>query len=199
VCAAVVVLRRFGLRHPAVYLVPGIALWICVHESGVHATIAGVILALLIPTSASHDDPVERIERRFHPWTGFVVVPLFALANTGVAIDADSVERAVESPVTLGILTGLVIGKMLGIAVFSWAALRLRVARLPSGLDGLQIGAVAIVAGIGFTVSLFVAELAFSGAVLADAKIGILAASIVAGSCGLGAVALASRRGREQR
>jgi NhaA family Na+:H+ antiporter len=195
VCVAVVGLRRAGLAHPAWFAIPGIALWICVHESGVHATIAGVVLAFLLPTAPGDDaGPVEQLEHTLHPWTGFVVVPLFALANAGVVLDGDSVRRAVTSPVTLGILTGLVIGKMLGIAVFAWVALRLRVAQLPAGLDGLQIGAVAIVAGIGFTVSLFVAELAFTGTTLADAKIGILAASIVAGVVGTGAVALASRR-----
>jgi NhaA family Na+:H+ antiporter len=193
VCVVVVALRGVGVANVLVFLVPGLALWVCVHESGVHATIAGVALALLLPTSAGDDGPVERLEHHLHPWTGFLVVPVFALANAGVVLGGDAIDRAIESPVTLGIFAGLVIGKMLGIAVFSWVALRLRLARLPPGLDGLQIAAVALVAGIGFTVSLFVAELAFTGAALADAKIGILAASVVAGGCGIGAVALVSR------
>jgi len=195
VCAAVVVGRRFGVEHPAWFLVPGIALWICVHESGVHATIAGVALAFLLPTGPGREDgPVERLEHGLHPLTSFVIVPLFALANAGVLLDGERVLRAFESPVTLGVVTGLVLGKMIGITLFALLALRLRIARLPPGLDGAQIAAVSIVAGIGFTVSLFVAELAFRGSTLAEAKIGILVASVLAGSAGMVAVVLASRR-----
>jgi NhaA family Na+:H+ antiporter len=192
-CGAVVALRRAGLTNPACYVVPGIALWLCVREGGVHATIAAVVLALLLPTGPEGNRALERVEHHLHPFTGFVVVPLFALANAGVLLDADSLGRAFASPVTLGIVTGLVLGKMLGVGAFAWLALRLGIARRPPGLDGLQIGAVAIVAGIGFTVSLFVAELAFHGTTLADAKIGILAASVVAGGLGFAAVAFASR------
>ena len=198
VCGATLALRRVGVMHPVGYVVPGIVLWICTHESGVHATIAGIALALLLPTGRGDDaGPVERLEHGLHPFTSFLVVPLFALANAGVLVGGDRVQRAFESPVTLGVVTGLVLGKMIGISVFAWLAVRLGVARLPRGLDHVQILAVAIVAGIGFTVSLFVAELAFSGSLLAEAKIGILCASSIAAVTGIAAVALASRRHAE--
>jgi NhaA family Na+:H+ antiporter len=194
VCVGVVLLRRIGFAHPSWFLVPGVALWICVHEAGVHATIAGVVLALLLPTGPGvAEGPLEKLENALHPLTSFVVVPLFALANAGVVLDADTVRRAVESPVTIGIVTGLVVGKMLGITAFAWVGVKLGVARLPAGLDLTQVFGVSVVAGIGFTVSLFVAELAYSGSILSDAKIGILAASVLAGLLGALALALASR------
>jgi NhaA family Na+:H+ antiporter len=195
VCVATIALRRLGMAHPFWFVVPGIALWVCVHESGVHATIAGILLAFLLPTApGAASGPLERLEHALHPFTSFVVVPLFALANAGVLVGGDRVQRAFESPVTLGVVTGLVVGKTIGITAFAWVAVRLRLARLADGLDHLQILAVAMVAGIGFTVSLFVAELAFTGPTLAEAKIGILGASLIAAAAGLGAVSLASRR-----
>jgi Na+:H+ antiporter, NhaA family len=184
-CIVVLAMRRFGLAHPGVYLLPGIALWLCVHEAGIHATIAGVVLAFLLPTTpASVPGPVERLERALHPWTGFVIVPVFALANAGVRLSPHSFARALSSPVTLGVLTGLVLGKVGGILLFTALAVRLGAARLPPGLDASQLVRVAVVAGIGFTVSLFVAELSFAGLRLADAKIGVLVASFVAAMLG---------------
>jgi NhaA family Na+:H+ antiporter len=195
VCAATVALRRVGFSHPAWFLLPGVALWVCVHESGIHATIAGVALAFLLPTGPGAEaGPVERLEHGLLPFTSFVIVPLFALANAGVLLSGDRVVRALESPVTLGIVTGLVLGKIVGITVFSWVAVRLGAARLPRGLDHAEIVAVAAVAGIGFTVSLFVAELALSGPRLAQAKIGILGASVIAAGLGAAAALLRSRR-----
>jgi NhaA family Na+:H+ antiporter len=195
VCVAVVTLRRVGVAHPVWYLLPGIALWVCVHESGVHATIAGVVLAFLLPAGpGSEDGPLEKLEHGLHPLTSFIIIPLFALANAGVALSGDTLSGAAESPVTIGIVVGLVVGKTIGITGFAWAGVRLGLARLPAGLDLAQIFAVAIVAGIGFTVSLFVAELAFTAPTLAFAKVGILAASLLAGGLGIGAVVLASRR-----
>jgi Na+:H+ antiporter, NhaA family len=192
-CLVVVMLRRLGLVHPWVYLVPAVALWLCVHEAGVHATIAGVALALLLPTSrGAADGPVEKLEDALHPWTAFLVVPLFALANAGVELGGSALERALDSPVTLGITTGLVVGKVLGITLFVVLALRLGVAHLPDGLTLGQVVPVAMVAGIGFTVSLFVAELSFAGPLLADAKVGVLVASLVAAVAGT--VAIATRR-----
>jgi NhaA family Na+:H+ antiporter len=190
VCVVVVLMRRFGFAHPSVYLVPGIALWVCVHEAGAHATIAGVALALLLPTSRGDaDGPVEKLENSLHPWTAFLVVPLFALANAGVELGGGALERALDSPVTLGITTGLVIGKVLGITLFVVVALRLGVAHLPDGLTLGQVVPVALVAGIGFTVSLFIAELSFAGPLLADAKVGVLVASLVAAVGGTIAIA----------
>jgi Na+:H+ antiporter, NhaA family len=133
---------------------------------------------------------VEWLEHVLHPWTSFVIVPLFALANAGVTISTDALSDAVTSPVTLGALLGLVVGKLAGITAFTWLSARLGIGVLPEGATWRGIAGVAAVAGIGFTVSLFITGLAFDDPGLQDeAKIGILAAAIVAG--GLGAVVLA--------
>ena len=162
-CVGVIAIRRLGLTHLAWYAAPAVALWVCAHEAGVHTTIAGIVLAFLLPTAPGNEDgPVERLERGLHPWTALLVVPLFALATAGVTIDGGTLRRAFTSPITLGIVSGLVVGKIVGISLFAWVALRFGLARLPEGLDRVQIVAVSIVAGIGFTVSLFVAELAFT-------------------------------------
>lgn len=194
-CGGVLAIRRLGLTNLAWYAAPAVALWVCAHEAGVHTTIAGVVLAFLLPTAPGDEDgPVERLEHALHPWTALLVVPLFALATAGVVIDGGTLSRAFASPITLGIVSGLVVGKILGISLFAWLALRFGLARLPEGLDRVQIVAVSIVAGIGFTVSLFVAELAFAGPAVALAKIGILAASLASGLLGLVAVTVVSRR-----
>jgi len=191
----VVAMRRVGLMHPALYLVPGFALWLCLYESGVHATIAGVVLGLLTPVIPGPTaGPAERLEHRLHPWSSFFVVPLFALANAGVVLGADAIERAGTSAVTWGIAVGLVVGKVLGITVLTLLALHLGLGRLPTGMRMRQVVGVAAVAGIGFTVSLFVADLSFTGVLLDDAKIGILGASVVAGV--LGAIILRFAAGR---
>jgi Na+:H+ antiporter, NhaA family len=187
--ALVFALRRVGLTHPAVYLVPAVVLWVSLHDSGVHATIAGVLLGLLTPVIPGDEPgPAERLEHRLHPWSSFVVVPLFALANAGVLLGGNAVERARDSAVTWGIAVGLVVGKTVGITALTLLGLALGLGRLPAGMRRVHVVGVAAVAGIGFTVSLFVADLSFTGALLDEAKIGILGASVVAGI--LGAVLL---------
>ena len=232
--ALIVLAQRANVRLTAVYVVLGIATWLAVYLSGVHATIAGVALGLVTPalpfqrpgavserarrvaekTADEHEDadahhwlglaslsrdavsPLARMEHALHPWTSFVIIPLFALANAGVQLGGGAIGDAMTSRVTLGILLGLVAGKILGITLFSWVAVRAGIARLPTEVGWSQVTAVAAVAGIGFTVSLFIASLAFSDAsVLASAKVGILGASILAG--GIGALLLASTRRRK--
>ena len=154
--------------------------WWCTHESGVHATIAGVALGLVIPVSRG-----EGYEHRLHPYTSFLVVPIFALANAGVvlsgALDAPGAGRLA---VAVGV--GLVIGKLVGVAGATWLALRLRVGVLPEGMGAGHVVGIAAIAGIGFTVSLFVVDLAYLRAppLAAGAKIGVLAASVVAAALG---------------
>ena len=131
----------------------------------------------------------EYLEHALHPWTSFVVVPIFALVNAGVSLTGGDISNALSSPVTLGIVAGLVVGKLAGISLFAYAAQRIGFAELPEGVPGRQILGAAAIAGIGFTVSLFIAELAFDEAALIDeAKVGILVASVLA--AGLGALVL---------
>ena len=179
VVVVVLVLQRLGVASPIAYVVPALALWLCVQQSGVHATIAGVALGLLTPARPfGGRSVIEGLEHRLHPWSSFVVVPLFALANAGVVIDADAVARAVRSPVTLGIVAGLVLGKPVGVAATTLLGARLGVGRLPEGASTRHVIALGAVAGVGFTVALFIAGLAFGPARFDLAVIGILAGSV---------------------
>jgi NhaA family Na+:H+ antiporter len=215
IIGVVAVARRVGVRSIPVYVVLGAGLWLALHEAGVHATIAGVVLGLMAPTrpmrrredvsdeklrdvstpetaretvvlARESVSVVAWLEHLLHPWTSFVIVPLFAFANAGVALNATALGDALTSRVTYGVLVGLVVGKVAGISLFAWLAVRFRIGALPAGVGWSSIVAVAAVAGIGFTVSIFVTGLAFADdAGLQDqAKIGILAASLVAGVLG---------------
>jgi predicted DsbA family dithiol-disulfide isomerase len=138
--------------------------------------------------------PNERLQEALHPWTGYVIVPLFALANAGVPLDADAIERAVSSPITLGIVLGLVVGKAAGISLSSLLAVRLGAGALPHGVERRHVLGAATLAGIGFTVSLFITELAFEDQALRDeAKAGVLVASILAAGLGWAAFRVAAR------
>jgi len=211
---AVIVLRRLNVWYTPLYAVLGISMWVFLHESGIHATIVGVVLGLMAPTRPIRQremidadkladistvetaretvhlaresvSTVEWLEQMLHPWTSFVIVPLFALANAGVLLNADIVGDALAARVTWGVVIGLVVGKLVGITAFTWAAVRLRIGTLPDGVGWPSVVGVAALAGVGFTVSIFIAGLAFDGPVLAEqAKIGILIASIVAGLLG---------------
>jgi NhaA family Na+:H+ antiporter len=197
---AVVALRRLRVWYPPVYIVIGAAVWFAMHESGVHATIAGVALGLLTPArprQPARASVAERLESALHPWTSFGVVPLFALANAGVMVSAGALADTFTSGVGGGIMLGLVLGKPLGITAASWLAVRLGLGRLPEGVSWRQLIAVAAVAGIGFTVSLFIAGLAFDDAELRDmATLAILVASVLAALLGaaLSTAAGATRR-----
>jgi NhaA family Na+:H+ antiporter len=180
VVVVLALLTRAGVRQWWVLGPFAVALWVLVHASGVHATIAGVALGLLMPV-----DAIERLEHRLHPFTSFVVVPLFALANAGVHLTGDVLRDASTSPITIGVVVGLVAGKVIGITGATWIASRARLGGLPDGVEWRAFVGMAMVAGIGFTVSLFVTELAFGAGVLADrARIGVLAASAIAGTLG---------------
>jgi NhaA family Na+:H+ antiporter len=181
VIVVIAVMRLASVVHPLWYVLPGVALWVVTFESGVHATIAGVILGLLTPTGAVGGRQVlTDLEDTLHPWSSFVVVPIFALANAGVVLDADSLRAAATGTVAWGVVLGLVVGKPLGIMTASALAVRLRLGVLPDGIRLRHLAGVSLIAGIGFTVSLFVADLAFAGVLLGEAKVAILAASLVA-------------------
>jgi len=183
---AVVAMSRLHVDHPLAYVIPGALLWLCLYEAGVEPTLAGVALGLLTPALPRRGVPVlERLEAALHPVSSFVIVPIFALANAGVVFTSESIDHALSSPVTLGIVAGLVIGKFVGIFGSSTIALRLGIGRLPEGLGLRHLAGVAILGGIGFTVSLFITDLAFRGGTIDDAKIGVLAASTLAAIIGI--------------
>jgi Na+:H+ antiporter, NhaA family len=193
---AVVVLQRLGAHSPLLYVLPAVALWVCVLQSGVHATLAGVALGLLTPARPfGGKEPIEGLEHRLHPWSSFLVVPVFAIANAGVVLDSRSLERASSSAVAWGIVAGLVVGKPIGIVGATALARRARLGRLPVDMTMSHVIGVGLVAGVGFTVSLFVAELSFAGPLLADAKVGIVAASLVSVLVGAGTLMAMTRRG----
>lgn len=226
---ALLLMNRSGIRNATPYALLALVLWFAVLQSGVHATIAGVLVALTIPArrlidapeflrrteihtaavanglqpgrteptedqrdaiqslqiaAADLETPLTRLEHALPPWVAFLVVPLFALANAGVALNGDLV-GALGNTVTVGVVAGLVLGKQIGIVAFSWLAVRSGFATLPAGVGWRQIWGVAILCGIGFTMSLFIASLGFAeGPLLNDAKVGILVASLISGVSG---------------
>ena len=185
VVVLVLVMSRLGIDRPLAYVIPGALLWLCLYEAGIEPTLAGVVLGLLTPALPRRGRPVlERLESALHPVSSFVIVPLFALANAGVVLTGDAIDHALASRVTIGIVAGLVVGKFVGISGASVLALRLRIGRLPDDLGLAHIFGVAILGGIGFTVSLFITDLAFRGQVIDDAKIGVLVASALAALLG---------------
>jgi len=227
---ALIAANLIGVGRTFVYALLGVGLWLTFLLSGVHATIAGVLLALTVPAvsfinpgaflersryvldrfekagekgenvlsneerqAALHalnhaayklEPPLHELEHALHPWVVFAIMPLFALANAGVPLGGGIVE-ALTSPVSLGIAAGLVVGKQIGVTLFAWLAVRSGVAELPQGIGWRHVYGAGWLAGIGFTMSLFISDLAFSDGSLVDAaKLGILAASLIAGVVG---------------
>lgn len=227
VVIAILALRSYDVRSYNIYIVLGVLLWLAVLESGIHATLAGVVLAMLTPSrplyspeewagqaqpliqdyrtarsrgdldqaetvlrdmeglSRETESPLDRLTHMLHPWVSYVIVPVFALANAGVAISGQAIGDAVVSEVTLGIILGLVVGKPVGIVVLTYLAVRLGFASLPAGVNWRHITGAGFLGGVGFTVALFITDLAFvNEALITDAKMGILAASAIAGTLG---------------
>ncbi len=218
-------LNLLGFRHPLLYALIGIGLWVAFLKSGVHATIAGVLLALTIPTSSKINEeqfiqqsrnwldkfetqsqgkelnitqqaiignietaveeaqsPSQRLEHTLHPYVSFLIMPIFAFANAGVSL---TTHISLFNPVTLGIILGLFLGKQIGIFSFTYLAVKTGLAELPTNTSWQQIWGVSILSGIGFTMSLFIAELAFEqDDLLTSAKLGILLASFISGIVG---------------
>ncbi|GAB4234475.1 MAG: Na+/H+ antiporter NhaA [Acidobacteriota bacterium] len=226
--SVVVLFERLGVRSYAVYIGLGALVWFCFHESGVHATVAGVLLGLLTParpyleqttlgqalqelgaffhgreerpTAADVNElrslgreavsPLEQLENTLHPWVSFAIMPIFALANAGVPFQLADLTNSVAIAVGIGLLGG----KPLGILAFAWLAVRLGWAELPSRVDWSLLTGAGILAGIGFTMALFIANLALEGDLLTAAKIGILGASACAAVSGLLVLFAAARR-----
>jgi NhaA family Na+:H+ antiporter len=194
----VYVMRRAGVVWIWPYVPVGVAVWVATLESGIHATIAGVALGLLTPAGPVGGRPVlEELEHRLHPLSAFVAVPLFALANAGVYLGGGKLGDAASSRVAWAIAVGLVAGKLIGIATSVYGGVRAGVGVLPAGVDRRSVWGAAAVGGIGFTVSLFIAGLAFEGEPLYDeAKVGIFAGSIASGALGAALLTFGSRRSR---
>ena len=189
----IVLLKKLDSHTMYIYVILGIALWYCLLRSGVHPTLAGVILGLLTPNIPhqnsqleDHEDGtvsvIEWLEKIIHPWSSFVIVPIFAFANTGVEISNESVRSAINSPIAWGIFFGLVLGKPIGILLTSLAAKKFRIGEMPEGAKNIDLVATGSAAGIGFTVAIFIANLAFDDAQTQDlAVFSVIVASVVSG------------------
>ena len=185
----ILLMQKLGVRSPWAYVLPSLLAWAGTMASGVHPTIIGVVIGLCTPVHAwsGQEDlsPVDRLQRALHGWVAFVIMPVFALANAGVTF-GEAHLGAGGTAVLLGVTAGLVVGKPIGVFCFSWLAVRVGLAALPSGVRWSGILVVGLVAGIGFTMALFIATLAFPpGPLIEVAKLGILLASLVASVIGL--------------
>lgn len=195
--AVLIGMNRLGVARLAPYLLVGIVLWVCVLKSGVHATLAGVVLAFCIPLRTPADTPsaLQQLEYGLHPWVAYCILPLFAFANAGVPLAGVTLESFIH-PVPLGIALGLLLGKVIGVFGLTWLAIKTGLASLPTGANWGQVLGVAILCGIGFTMSLFVGSLAFVPGQSEFAgvdRMGILTGSVLAALIGYGVTALASR------
>ncbi|WP_122677361.1 Na+/H+ antiporter NhaA [Pseudomonas viridiflava] len=193
---ALIAMNRSGVSRLAPYLLVGLVLWICVLKSGVHATLAGVVLAFCIPLrTSSKASPLLTLEHGLHPWVAYGILPLFAFANAGVSLAGVTME-SFNHPVPLGIAAGLLLGKTLGVFGLTWLAVKTRMASLPKEANWGHVLGVSILCGIGFTMSLFVGSLAFEPGVSAYAgedRMGILTGSILSAIIGYGVMVLACR------
>lgn len=182
-----IILNKLKVTKIIFYLVPGLFLWYFMHHSGIHATIAGVILAFTIPTNVSDTEisPLEKLEEQLHIPVSFFIMPIFALANTNITFQAEVLDHFV-SPLSLGIIFGLFAGKVLGINLFSFLAIRFKLGELPAFSAWKEMISVGFLAGIGFTMSIFVSLLAFPGNIENQdiSKISILFASVLSGIVG---------------
>ncbi|MBC3495213.1 Na+/H+ antiporter NhaA [Pseudomonas sp. SWRI100] len=195
---ALLAMNRLGVVKLGPYLIIGLVLWVCVLKSGVHATLAGVALALCIPlrTRNAETSPLLSLEHALHPWVAYAILPLFAFANAGVSLAGMNLESFTH-PVPMGIAVGLLLGKTVGVFGLTWVAIKLGLAALPAGANWGQLLGVAILCGIGFTMSLFVGSLAFvpgSSDYAGMDRMGILTGSFFAAVIGYAVTAMASRK-----
>jgi NhaA family Na+:H+ antiporter len=189
------------VRKPSLYIVLGLLTWVCVLKSGVHATLAGVAVGFAMPLTRHAGESGEmgesllvRTEHALKPWVSYGIIPLFAFANAGVPLMGASL-ASLAAPVPLGIIAGLFLGKQIGVLGASLAALKLGIAEWPAQASVLQLYGVAILTGIGFTMSLFIATLAFDDdGMLTQIRLGVLAASILSGAVAALVLGLAARR-----
>tara|TARA_R110000824_G_scaffold225550_4_gene413196 strand:+ start:805 stop:1998 length:1194 start_codon:yes stop_codon:yes gene_type:complete len=179
------VMNRMGVVRIAPYVLVGAFLWVCVLKSGVHATLAGVVAALAIPLNAKDgSSPLKHLEHILHPWTAFLVLPIFAFANAGVALAGLRISDLL-APLALGIAAGLVVGKQLGVFGFMFLATKVGLVQRPAGVSWLQLYGLACLTGIGFTMSLFIGNLAFvDPEQIETVKLGVISGSVISGVLG---------------
>jgi len=175
----------FNIKPLYFYLIPGIFLWYFIHHSGIHATIAGVLLALTVPTNTTNiESPLEKLEHLLNGPVNYFIMPIFALANTNITFQKEMVS-GLASPLGLGIIIGLFAGKTIGVTLFSWIAVKLKLGSLPSRSGWKHIIGLGMLAGIGFTMSIFISLLSFNDALhVTEAKFAILCASVISGLAG---------------
>jgi Na+:H+ antiporter, NhaA family len=192
--AALAALNLAGVSRLTPYMLVGLVMWVCVLKSGIHATLDGVVVGLAVPLRASGgESPLHRLERGLHPWVAFGVLPAFAFTNAGVGL-VDVTLRDLLDPVQLGIGLGLFFGKQLGVLGTVWAAVRLGLGTLPEGASWRHMHGVALLTGIGFTMSLFIGTLAFpAGGYNPDVRLAVLLASLISGIAGYLVLRRASR------
>ncbi|WP_454046235.1 Na+/H+ antiporter NhaA [Chryseobacterium sp. Marseille-Q8038] len=200
VTALLFILNFLKVTKTIFYIIPGLFLWYFLHHSGIHATIAGVLLAFSIPTNASNVEisPLEKLEHQLHIPVSFLIMPIFALTNTNITFSSEMV-AGVTSTLGLGIICGLVLGKLIGINLFSWIAIKLKLSSLPQNSNWLQMIGVGLLAGIGFTMSIFIALLSFKGEIPIqdEAKFAILIASFIAAIAGFTILSVSSKENPE--
>lgn len=189
-----IVLNLAGVTRLAIYILLGIVMWVCVLKSGVHATLAGVALALTIPLHTrdrTQPSPLKHVEHSLHPWVAFAVLPIFGFANAGVSFEGIGLSSFLE-PVTLGIAAGLFVGKQIGVLGFMWMTVRFRPTTMPVGSSWLQLYGIALLCGIGFTMSLFIGGLAWEHAGFdAQIRLGVMTGSIASALLGFAVLRLA--------
>ncbi len=187
IVALLVIFNKMGVTKKYMYVLPGIVLWYCMHHSGIHATIAGVLLAFTIPTNESAEvpSPLEVMEQKLHLPVNFLIMPVFALANTNIMFKEGMVDGLFSS-LGYGVILGLVLGKIIGINLFSWIFIKLKISTLPQDTSWSQMMGAGLLAGIGFTMSIFISILSFKGRVdiQDEAKFAILVASAISGFAG---------------
>lgn len=183
VLGILVMMNWAGVVKLALYLPLGMILWVLVLKSGVHATIAGVLLGLVIPLRGD-GAPLRRLEHGLHPWVAFAILPIFAFANSGLSFDGMHLSALLD-PVFLGVAAGLFFGKQMGVFAASWLAIKLRLGSLPEGASWRQMYGVCLLTGIGFTMSLFIGGLAFpDGSAMLETKLGVIAGSVASALAG---------------
>jgi NhaA family Na+:H+ antiporter len=184
--AAAVALNRMGVQRTAPYLLVGIVMWVFVLKSGVHATLAGVLIAFTIPLKTKNEDEalLYKMEHGLHPWVAFLILPVFAFANAGVNFTGIGIDDLLQ-PLTLGIAVGLFLGKQIGVFLATWIGVKSGIARLPENVSWKHVYGVACLTGVGFTMSLFIGSLAFATADVMNAvRLGVVLGSVLSGIIG---------------